>query len=519
MRPIKKMRVIKFRGIEDQDINFQGKALNAIIGQNASMKTTLLAMIATPFALKSTAMNGEKTIGGEDFGIKLEDRTKFSKRYEKVGDHEWELEVDKRLSKTGTFPIKSYSRTPSGDYNWIRFWQVGKRGKGDTLLQCPVIYLSLSRLFPIGELNKIERESVSLNEEEEKLYVKWHSEILITDDQVTDMQLLMSANKNTLIPETDYYDALAVSAGQDNIGRIILAILSMKRLKEKYPDEYKGSIICIDEIESTLYPASQVKLLRFMKSVACDYDIQFFFTTHSMSVITELHKDEWESFSSITYAKKVGQKVKLYQGITLEDIRADLFLKMEDVDNHTNRISVYCEDSIGMVMTEAILGREYTKKQLKFENFNGANLGYTNYLQLLNKGFYEFHHSIIILDGDVKTKPEYSKLKKYKNVVFLPSEHYPEQLCFLGLKQLDPEDDFWDNRPGHFSKQLCFNGYEAEDLSRAEIKNWFKEFLKTQRKVKTKRMINMILDIDYPEEVSEFRDRFRQAYERLEKTL
>ena len=56
MMPIRKLKIIQFRGLHNQEINCAGKRLNAIIGQNGSMKTTILGIIASSFSLKSSLM-------------------------------------------------------------------------------------------------------------------------------------------------------------------------------------------------------------------------------------------------------------------------------------------------------------------------------------------------------------------------------------------------------------------------------------------------------------------------------
>ena len=92
--------------------------------------------------------------------------------------------------------------------------------------------------------------------EEKEFYIRMHNQILISTEVIQEVQDISSgngSNKHTLGPETATTDAWTISAGQDNVGRIILAVLSMIRLKKKYPNEYKGGIICIDEVESTLY--------------------------------------------------------------------------------------------------------------------------------------------------------------------------------------------------------------------------------------------------------------------------
>ena len=73
--------------------------------------------------------------------------------------------------------------------------------------------------------------------------------------------------------------------GQDNLGKIILALFSFKRLHDKYPQQYKGGILAIDEMDATMYPVSQVELLKILRKYASKLNLQILFTTHSMSLL------------------------------------------------------------------------------------------------------------------------------------------------------------------------------------------------------------------------------------------
>src|SRR5690606_8894686 len=143
------------------------------------------------------------------------------------------------------FELESIKRSNGKDD--IRFWKKGDKSKGSGYLQYPVIYLSLSRLLPMGEDSAIsESTSIGLTKEEIKLYNEWHNKILIIPDlDIKSAAYLSSTQKNTIGVSTDYYDWRMNSSGQDNLGKILLAILSFKRLKEQYKNDYKNGILVI----------------------------------------------------------------------------------------------------------------------------------------------------------------------------------------------------------------------------------------------------------------------------------
>ena len=80
-----------------------------------------------------------------------------------------------------------------------------------------------------------------------------------------------------------------------------------------------------------------------------------------------------------------------------------------------------------------------------------------------------------MLDGDSKKDITQQFLSKHKNLVFLPTNDYPEKLVYDSLKALDDSDAFWDNDVGGYSKQQCFDGYTDSELNDATIKRWFKD--------------------------------------------
>ena len=266
MRIIEQIDIKKFRGLEDVSIKFN-KPVNAIIGKNGAMKTTLLGMLAHPFTLKTGSMSSEQPlIGGKEFNSPMSDKFKFSDKYDIPGEHQWSLQVNTRIYPKHVYTCLSERRTDNGK---LRFWSTEGREKDMNYIQCPVIYLSMKRLLPMGEEKRLQVNPSELTLEEKEFYIRMHNQILISTEVIQEVQDISSgngSNKHTLGPETATTDAWTISAGQDNVGRIILAVLSMIRLKKKYPNEYKGGIICIDEVESTLLNLCMIQLKNIIYS-------------------------------------------------------------------------------------------------------------------------------------------------------------------------------------------------------------------------------------------------------------
>jgi predicted ATP-dependent endonuclease of OLD family len=104
--------------------------------------------------------------------------------------------------------------------------------------------------------------------------------VLVNDN--INPEAIKSTNKKLLALQTDSYGHLGNSAGQDNISQIISALISFEILKEKQGLDFKGGIILIDELDSTLYAASQCKLIDILFRYARKLEIQIILTTHSI---------------------------------------------------------------------------------------------------------------------------------------------------------------------------------------------------------------------------------------------
>lgn len=136
--------------------------------------------------------------------------------------------------------------------------------------------------------------------------------------------------------------------GQDNLSKIILALFSFKHLKEKYPHEYKGGILAIDELDATMYPASQKKLLKELRTYASKLNLQIFFTTHSLSLLESIddlvgecsQKDATKDQVRLVYLKKQDNNIVINDKATFHNItlnlqviqgKSNLFIKSQSI--------------------------------------------------------------------------------------------------------------------------------------------------------------------------------------------
>jgi len=479
---ITKIAIKKFRGFEDVEFDL-GSQLTVISGQNGTQKTTILGLLSQPFSITDATnpMKDEKPLCGGSFRSAFSDKFKLSENFDKVGEHEWTLFFDN--IEIPSYTVDSIPRDKK--IGTIRFWKKGDRSKGSGYIQLPVIYLSLKRLLPIGEDNSLkENEEIVLSDDEFKFYQEWHNKILILtkdNDKVTSSKFLSSTQKQTLGANTNHYDWKANSAGQDNLSKILLAVLSFKRLKEKYNDDYNGGILAIDELDATFYSGSQIKLIEALIKFASKFEIQIIFTTHSLTILEEVSNFQSEKHRKdqikLMFLKKEDGKVCIDSNIDYNYIKNHLNTTLTGKPKK-NKIDVFTEDKEGAIFAKWLLG-----KKTKHLNFIDVSLGCGNLIELASHKIptFIFPNSIIIIDGDVKGKKNlYNKTIKLKNILLLPTNNSPEQIISQFLYDLPDTHSLWREIDETFCHQYCFKNYSIEEIQnkREKAKDWFNLHIK-----------------------------------------
>lgn len=295
----------------------------------------------------------------------------------------------------------------------------------------------------------------------------------------------------------DTHDIFTNSAGEGNIMRIILAVLSFKRLKEQYGRDYRGGILLIDELDATLYGFSQAKLVDYLWQVAGDYKIQIVFTTHSPIILKCVNKYQRKERhdkginlppfaydSSIVYLEpqydREGTRTIMPKNIStsteLGQILNDINLS---IPTGNSKINIYCEDTRAVSFLQYVLSAALTINLDLYMSFIDINLGWTNYVQLAEKGVPEFRNNVIVLDGDVPQKREYrskeTAIRDSGNFIFLPL--VIEEGLFRALKDHGAFSRFQESfsRVPGFTYDVCFNNWplDADSYGTNDFKQWY----------------------------------------------
>lgn len=500
---IKSISIKKFRAFEDVSFVL-GKRITAIAGMNATQKTTLLGMLGQPFTIsKSHNMYGCKTLDGYNFRSQFKEKFKLSKKHDLIGSHKWTLYFYDNIYSSPSLSITSIPRKQKNKEPTLRFWNSESKGKNAGYVQLPVYYLSLSRLFPIGEIGKTHTRQVILSNDEKEYCVDRYREILSiqerSDEDETSIGLEQGTSSHTFAGISDStHDIYTNSAGESNIMRILLAVLSFKRLQTQYPRDYKGGILLIDEIDATLYGYSQQKLVEYLYDAAGKYHIQIIFTTHSpliLKKVNEYQRKEYQNHGdkipdyartcTIVYLKPAylspNYKRQIYpQNIStakqLNQLLAGLNLR---IPVNSEKIRVYCEDSRACSFARYILTHALSGINLEnYIEFVDVNLGWTNYVSMYNKKIPEFNNNIILLDADVLSMPNYSTWKESieasKNIIILPL--VIEKSFFEILKDHENFDKFLKYlNVSCFTYDICFSDWplEISKYTSSDFKQWY----------------------------------------------
>lgn len=477
---ITKLEISKFRGFHNQNFDL-GSQITAIAGQNGTQKSTLLGLITQTFTLKKdNPMRQDRPLCGGSYISQFKDKFRLSPTFDTPGNHEWTLMFDGYKS---SFTVESIKRT---DSDIVRFWKKGARQAGDGYMDYPTIFLSMKRLLPLAEDDSvISTDDNSLSDEEKEEYKILHNKILIAQTPIISTTGITSKNKQSVGVSTSFYDWNQNSMGQDNLGKIVLALFSFKRLKAKFPNDYKGGILAIDELDATMYPASQHELLKVLRKYASELNLQIIFTTHSLSLlraVDELRietcaRPETSHHVRLVYLKRLDNEIQIKNDIDYKSIMLDLNVVAEGINRKKHKVMVYTEDNENITFAKAILKRRVSDLQ-----FIDVSISCSKLVDLVSMKVPAFTcpHSIIILDGDVReNKSMFKKIRNAKNVLVLPGRESPERMLARYLYNLSDADGLWTRLALGYSKQVCFREYSYEQImetrenGRQNAKKWF----------------------------------------------
>ena len=184
-------------------------------------------------------------------------------------------------------------------------------------------------------------------------------------------------------------------------------------------DYISTGLVLIDEVETSLHPRAQRRLIRDLAKKARDRDLQIILTTHSPYVLEELPPEARIYIMEGTTGKTV-----------VSGVSPEFAMTRMDEEQHPE-CDVYVEDSRSSVMASEIIvaaDRELLSR-VRLIPYGAASVGMA-LGQMAGEGRFP-RPSIVFLDGDQA---------EAAGCALLPGNDAPEQVIFASLQQNDWPD-------------------------------------------------------------------------------
>lgn len=261
-----------------------------------------------------------------------------------------------------------------------------------------------------------------------------------------------------------------------------MSILSFKMLKETR-ERWNGGMLLIDEIDATLHPAAQKRLIDLLVKEAKKNDIQVVVTTHSSDLLKHIcAKTEYNNNKNndieLYYFTNANRHLEMKRNPAYSSIENDLLV--ESMLQNANKVKVYSEDAENRWFINKLVP-EY----LSYVDILDVKIGCDQLLSLYTGDLAYFGNVLIVLDGDVKDKdleviPEQIKTR-LNNIVKLPGTVRPEEVIYNYILSLDAEHPYWENAGKLDMNWIYFkeNGPNSskyiQEKERERYKKWFIE--------------------------------------------
>jgi predicted ATPase/AcrR family transcriptional regulator len=439
---LKNLIIEKFRALNNVEIEF-GDHITVVCGKNGTSKSSILGIAAQIFSFEKDWVKDEplsfQQIAGGSFKSQYSEHFRISDKFDVAGSMTVNIELfDGYTDQAATAKLELMKRGKS-PRPVVRNNSTAT-GNTSRNFTHPVIFLSLKRLYPIAD-----RDYKVIDFE----YLQKHKQdfIGLTNELLNRNSSFATSTEGTInsaVAHGDNYDQESVSAGEDNAGQIILALMSFRKLKEEYPD-YKGGLLLIDEADAGLFPTAQVNLLKMLDRKCKSLNLQVVMTSHSPTLI-EYAFEQSQKFRKkykTVYLSNTFGTVQVMQDWSWVQISADINTKTVATISGTSlpKVNVYFEDKEAADFFAALMIRQPVKKFMTL--MAEATLGCGNYLNLIKSKVPEFaEKGIICLDSDAA---QMLKGKNFRTVVLLPGNLPPDQLIFEYLYNLPASHDFWKN--------------------------------------------------------------------------
>lgn len=477
-----------------KEVSFElGRKITVISGQNGVGKSNLLSLIASGSGLSKKSVLGSNfqpefydffnVDGNEDFEnyklyltyIKNDGTTALTKRLSFKDDTKTERGI-RIIPRTTNIKMENCTLKQAENKAKIEY-NVG----GAARVRIPTIYLSLSRLYPLGErkdtvkITEIRKKNLFYQKEADEKYKAWYNAVIpnsIKSEATLSKVEKSACSRASLHMDINNTPTLSQSIGQDNLGNIISALVDIYMLS--LDNEYNGALLCVDEIDVSLHPDTQIRLLDLFVQLSEELNIQFVLSTHSLTILKETLKKEKKDSTNfkVVYLKNPSAPY-VTDRKTYELLKSDMF---GSLSFQRPKVKIYFEDEIGKSLFELLMVafdniyniiekegdvenpvlrnssdvRDFAEINDRIHSLGGmlhfldntrqisTMLGCEELFKINNADEY-FKRVIFILDGDARYKDptQKPKIKDYleqkydQHKLLLNDRNHPQNICFL----------------------------------------------------------------------------------------
>lgn len=444
-----KLNIKRFRALSGVEIEF-GTHVTVICGKNGTSKSSILGIAAQIFSFEKDYVQEKlldyQTISGAEFKSKFSEHFRLSDKFDVPGSMEVGVELFDGFTNKASTAELGLSKRGKISRPVVRKNSTVTEGNDSRNFTHPVIFLSLKRLYPIASRDYKKSELEYLDAHKRK-FLNLSNELL---NKTSSAATSTTGMVHSAVAHGDNFDQDSVSAGEDNAGQIMLALMSFRKLKEEYPD-YKGGLLLIDEADAGLFPAAQIKLVEILNRECNELSLQVVMTSHSPTLIeyTFEQSQKYQKRFKTVYLSDTYGRVQALHDKSWPEIEADLHTKTISINTDVSLpyLNVYFEDKEGCDLFNAAMYRHPAKKFLRLLD---VSLSCNNYIDLVRRKIPEFStKSIICLDGDVDPLT----VKKLHSIVLLPGTLPPDQVIFEYLYNLPADHPIWRN-PQQFTRSV-----------------------------------------------------------------
>lgn len=481
---IESLEIKHYRKLKNLELNFR-QDINIISGTNGTCKSSILHIISNSFQSPNADSEDIKeclsiiTRINQTVNPKINNLTKGDTTYNDPAPETKGKLYTSKYSDNKSLGFRRHNVKSASRFSLKPEYAT----QGESLPSMPVVYLGLTRLIPIGELVDVYANiRKSLPDAYQKEIIKTYNELTgISIIDISTHEITGIKKRGEFKTEVEGIDSNTISAGEDNLFILLNGLYSLK-----YYSDMTGkspSLLLIDEIDATLHPSLQYKMLNLLREFSTKFNIQMFFTTHSLYLLNKAFILK----SNIIYLMKgAGNTVIPMPEPDIFKIEMHLNSETRQDLYRDKKIPIFSEDDEARLMINLIFDHLRDKDQ-QFASIRSMfhlvemKSGCDNLKTLFKDEVLTSNtlKAICILDGDSSTHDI------THHIISLPGKCSPEKIVFQHLDTLlhtPDRNDFWSN------ENIVNDGYSLEWAGRIHTQS--KPLIKNYNREQAKALFN-----------------------------